>query len=217
MEIVRTLSEKNGCAVLKVKVNFNRQEMHTIKQYKLYRYRIKTRDGAFIGRDILSINIQGAYRSHLARIKDRWSTALVRTTGFVFLDILLLIIDILKKGVKSVFKLLLGRRKRLSSAIEGITVVSKRIEKIKEADFFIFVSLAAVYKALDYAQSLERTDTFIDDELMKELEGLDFAGAGSQIEDEFEVLGRYEAIADDELIAKIPRDACASCGMARSQ
>lgn len=188
MEIVRTLSNKNNYAILKIKVNFDEADLRIIKQYKLYRYRIKTRDGAFIGRDILSINIQSAYRSHLARVKNRWSTALVRTTGFVVFDVFLIIIDLIKKAIKSILKLIFGRRKRLSSAIEGITVISKRIEKIKEADFFIFVSLAAVYKALEYAKDLDRTDTFVDQELMAEVEGLDFAGAGSQIEDEFEVL-----------------------------
>lgn len=188
MEIQRTLSHTKGSISLFVKVAFDENELAAIHQYKLYRYRIKTKDGSFIGRDILPVNIQAAYRSHLARIKNRWSTALVRTTSFVLLDFLSLGFAAIGKLIKTIAKLFIGRRTRLMSLTRGFTVQSKRLEKIKEAEFFIFVSLAAIYKALEYVRNLDRSDRYLNEELFTQVEGLDFAGAGSSIEDEFEII-----------------------------
>lgn len=189
MEIFKKVENRNGLMLLFVRASFDEEEMALLKRFDLLGYRVKTREGAFVGRDVLPINIKGAYRTQLAKIKNRWSTALVRTTGFVFVDTFLLFIASVLKFITGLFKLFFGTRKRLSTAIKGITVRSERVEEIKEAEFFIFVSLAAIARALVYLKGVGKDFRFNETQLLIEMEGLDFAGAGSHIEEDFEQIG----------------------------
>lgn len=186
MQVTKQIHSHGGVIALSVQAAFDEIEMGLIRRFGLLKYRIKTRDGPFVGRDVLSINLKGAYRAQLGRIKNRWSAALIRTTGFVIVDSLLLVFGAIYVFLRAVAKLIFGRRKRLSTAIRGITVRSRRIETIKEAEFFIFVSLAAVEKAIEYLKAMDRDRVYLGNEFLGEIDGLDFAGAGTQIESEFE-------------------------------
>ena len=188
MQVTKQICDNGGVMALNVQATFDDIEMELIRRFGLLKYRIKTKDGAFVGRDALSINLKGAYRAQLGRIKNRWSTALVRTTGFVLVDIVLLFLSVLYVFVRALVRLVFGRRKRLSTAIKGITVKSRRIETIKEAEFFIFVSLAAVEKAIEYLKTLDKQMIYGKEEFLAQMAGLDFAGAGTQIESEFEAV-----------------------------
>lgn len=185
MQVIRKVEDRNGLMALSVRALFDDQEVALIRRFGLLRYRIKTSDGPFVGRDALPTNLKLAYRAQLGKIKNRWSAALVRTTSFILLDVLLLLASLVFALIKGLIKLVFGRRKTLSAAIKGITITSRRIERIKEAEFFIFVSLAAVGKALRYLGELDLERVYQDDQFLAEIEGLDFAGAGNQIESDF--------------------------------
>lgn len=187
MQVVKGLDCSKSTIVLSISVSFDAEEADLLKRYGFYSYRIKTRDGPFIGRNHISNNIKSAYRTQLGRIKNRWSTALVRTTGFVLIDTILAIVSNIIWIVKAIVSLVFGRRKTLKALIKGIQVRSKRIEDIREAEIFILFSLAAIWKALEYARRADE-QTYLGLEFLAELDGLDFAGAGQAIESEFEAI-----------------------------
>jgi hypothetical protein len=186
MLVTKRIHGQGGIIALDVQASFDEIEMQLIQRFGLLKYRIKTKDGAFVGRDALSMNLKAAYRAQLGKIKNRWSTALIRTTGFVVVDSILLILGLAYLFLRGLVRIVFGRRKRLSTAIHGITVKSRRIETIKEAEFFIFVSLAAVEKAIEYLKTLDQESVYRGSECVTFMEGLDFAGAGTQVESEFE-------------------------------
>jgi hypothetical protein len=68
--------------------------------------------------------------------------------------------------------------------MRGIEVKSRRVEKLKEMEFFVFASLAAVQKAILYAEHPNGAEILQDDEFLKEIEGLDFAGVGDEASEE---------------------------------
>lgn len=188
MQVHKRLDIRGSWFVLSVQVDLDPQEWEIVRRHDFLHFRIKTAEGPFVGRDALSINLKTAYRALLGKVKNRWSTALVRTTSFVLLDLLLLILSLLIKFIRGLLKAVFGRRKTLSALTRGVTVSSRRIEKVKEADFFIFVSLAAITKAIDYAKTAGTATTHGPDDFMKTVEGLDFAGAGTTIESDFEAV-----------------------------
>ncbi len=186
MEITRTLTRRGRLTVLEMRASFDPRELEVIERYGMWNYRIQTRDGPFAGRDAISLNLKTAFRTQFGKVKNRWSAALIRTTGFVITDVILFAISALWAVVKSLVKIVVGRRRRLGRVVDGITIRSTRIERIKEAEFFIFISLAAVAKAIAYAQAVGSEKTYRGDTLFSEIEGLDFAGAGNHDEDEFD-------------------------------
>lgn len=188
MQVSKQIHGHGGVIALNVQATFDEIEMQLIRRFGLMKYRIKTKDGPFVGRDALSINLRSAYRAQLGKIKNRWSTALIRTSGFVIVDILLLLFSAIHVFLRALVRLIFGRRKRLSTAISGITVRSRRIETIKEAEFFIFVSLAAVAKAIEYLKAMDHDRVYRGSEFIAEVQGLDFAGAGMEIESEFQAV-----------------------------
>lgn len=136
----------------------------------------------------LSGNVKAAFRTQLGRVRNRWSTALVRTSGFVLIDLFVRTIHGMVMTLRALLSLVIGRRPMLDDAMRGITVRARRIEKIKEAEFFIYVSLAAAAKAIEYGQECNRQARFSAHDFLREVDGLDFAGAGGLIEDDLDVV-----------------------------
>lgn len=186
MEIVKKLESSGSTLSLHVKVIFSASESELVKQLGLNGYRIQTRDGPFIGKDAVSFNMLSAFRSQFGKVRNRWSAAVIRTTGFTLIDIILWVLSGLGRLILWFLKLIFGRRVRLARMTKGITIKSSRIERIKEAEFFIFISLAAVAKAIEYGRKVGQQDIYAGTEFLREIEGLDFAGAGSQVEGEFD-------------------------------
>jgi hypothetical protein len=193
MEIIKRLDEHGSAIRLFIKVIFTDEEMRAAKQFGLLGYRIKTRDGPFVGRDLLSSNMKSAYRCHLGRIKNRWSPGLVRTSGFVLIDTVATALSYASTIVHGLARIFVGRRTCLLTATRGITFRSRRIERVREAELFILLSLAAIAKALEYATTSSGEVRLSSSLLLAELQGLDFSGAGSALESEFESV---EVLAD---------------------
>lgn len=186
MQVTRRLEERNGRIALFVQVGFDDAELAIVDGFDLWDYRIKTSEGPFVGKDALSANLKAAFRVQLGRVKNRWSASLVRTSSFTLLDVLLFVFSLLFKTVRGLLKLVFGRRRRLSHLLKGIEITSSRIETIKEAEFFIFVSLAAVHKAMEYGATVGTQTLYSDAEFLTLVEGLDFAGAGGLLESDFD-------------------------------
>lgn len=186
MDISRSFSTKGRKIVLRVEATLTDQERAIVSKFGLWDYRIKTRDGPFAGRNAISLNMKSAYRTQISKVKNRWGASLTRTTGVVLVDAICLMLSGMALLVRGIFKMVFGQRRRLSDATNGIVIKSTKVERIREAEFFIFISLAAVSKAIAYAEDLDSpARVFHGKELFSELEGLDFAGAGTAVEDDF--------------------------------
>lgn len=188
MEVIKRLDSNGRTLSLFVRVDFDPAEIDRLHQLGLLNTRIMTRDGPLVGRDHLSRNMKSAYRSQLGRVKNRWSPALVRTSGFVLVDTLSAFAGLIGDMVRGLVSLVAGRRKSLAALTRGITIRSRRIETIKEAEMFILLSLAAIVRALDYADGQGTDAVLSGPDLFAQLDGLDFAGAGTELESEFDAV-----------------------------
>jgi hypothetical protein len=182
MQVVRKMSRSGRTISLSVRAVFDDIETAVINDLGFNGYRIQTKDGPFVGRDALPLNLLAAFRVQIGKVKNRWSAALVRTTGFTIVDIIVWIFSFILNMILWVIKLFFSRRVRLSRLKKGIVIKSRRIERIKEAEFFIFVSLAAVAKAIEYSRRIGYDDTYSGKDFLTQIAGLDFAGAGESVE-----------------------------------
>lgn len=188
MEVIRRWDSRGTLLTLAVTVLFSDEEMTLIKRYGLSKYRIATHDGRFSGSESLSRNMRRAYRVQVGRVKGRWSAAMVRTTSFAATDTALAIADFTAAKVMAIRDLLIGRRLRLSALMHGYTIRSTRVEQVKEAEFFILLSLATIQQAIEYLKRVGTEVRLGHDELLSSVEGLDFAGAGTDVATEMEVV-----------------------------
>ena len=179
MQIHRTRSRKNDVFELKLEVTFDDYELKAIKSANLMNIRIQTYDGSLLGKDATLLKTLTAFRIQLGRIKRRWSVALIRTTGSVFVDIIYNFCDIFAQLFVFLFRMFFGRRKRIRDLMKGIRIRSRRVEKLKETEFFVFASLAALQQALSYAGSKSGHEILTVEDLAKENTGLDFAGVAT--------------------------------------
>lgn len=56
---------------------------------------------------------------------------------------------------------------------------AKRADDLKEIELFVFVSIAAVHKAIEFAQDINRDDVFDGHAYRKEIAGLNFEADGT--------------------------------------
>ncbi len=188
MKIIKDVSIGNGKITLLVRAVPTDSEARLIAQFKLRNYKINTKDGTFLGKHVVRANMASAFRTQVGKVKNRWSASLLRTTGSIFVDAICTAAHLLYKAVKSVARLFFGTRRTLGDAIKGIKITSSRPERIREAEFFILISLATVQKSLDYIASETVAKIYDGKQLFEELEGLDFAGMGAGADDELQDL-----------------------------
>jgi hypothetical protein len=184
MKIDRVRNKIDRVFSLRLTVVFTEYELEIIRSSNMLNYRIQTYDGSLLGKDATLTKVLSAFRKQLGKIRNRWSVALVRTTGSVFVDIIYNIVDLLSQVFSIFWRMFFGRRKTLKDLMRGIEVKSRRVEKLKEMEFFVFASLAAVQKAILYAEHPNGAEILQDDEFLKEIEGLDFAGVGDEASEE---------------------------------
>jgi hypothetical protein len=64
VELVRKIERNGKVIVLDIKVFFDNEEMDILNEFRLLNYRIKTKDGSFLGKDPLihqyPVRLQGA-------------------------------------------------------------------------------------------------------------------------------------------------------------
>jgi len=198
MKILKDVSISDGKISLHVRAVPTDAEARLIDAFKLRNYKINTKDGTFLGKHFVRANMASAFRIQVGKVKNRWSASLLRTTGSIFVDAVCTSVHLFYKIVKGAARLLFGTRKTLADAIKGIQVTSNRPETIREAEFFILISLATVQKSLDYIASERVAQIYEGRQLFEELEGLDFAGMGT---------GSNEEIADLKGLAKVLEEA----------
>jgi hypothetical protein len=182
MEIVKTLEHCDGLFRLSVRADFDEDELAMVRRYGLQNCRLATGDASFGGRHHSSLNMRSAYRIQIGRIRGRWSPALVRTTGFTLIDVLSSLVGVMRGTIGMIVNGIVGRRMRLIDAIRGVTISSPKVTEVRESEMFILLSLASVGKALDYARGIGQDRIYSTEDLFGELDGLDFAGAGTELE-----------------------------------
>jgi hypothetical protein len=190
MEIYRRRTSSGGKFHLEMKANVTDSELAIIKSSNLSNYKIQLYDGSLIGKSFNIVGAVGAFKSQISRIKTRWSAALVRTTGFVLIDTALLYVELVVQILKFLARLIIGRRKTAMDLIHGVKFSSRRVEDLKEKELFIFVSVAAIERAIQYAESSNDETTFTDGDYLKEIRGFDFAGgdgASDQVDDSMKI------------------------------
>lgn len=198
MKILKDVSISNGKISLLIRAVPTDVEAQLIDTFKLRNYKINTKDGTFLGKHFVRANMASAFRTQVGKVKNRWSASLLRTTGSIFVDAVCTFAHLVYKAVKSLLRVFFGTRKTLGDAIKGIKVTSNRPETIREAEFFILISLATVQKSLDYIAAEKVAKIYEGRQLFEELEGLDFAGMGTASDDELQ---------DFKMLAKVLEEA----------
>jgi hypothetical protein len=139
--------------------------------------KIQMRDGSLVGKTLSIPNIVKAFDTNVRRVRNRWSVAIVRTSGSIFIDLLILYIKLIIFLFGLFFRAIFGTRKTVKSLIKGIRISSKRVEDVKEAETFIFISVAALYQAMKFAGQVKTEDVLDGDSILDELSGLTFSSA----------------------------------------
>lgn len=188
MEIVKRITTSGSSIELYFQVNPSAGELEIIDNYGMRNYRVHTKDGGLRGKYFTHINMQQAYRAQIGKVKNRWSAALTRTTGFIVADFLIFIVHAIWRLFVTLLRLFLGRRRRLDSLMKGLKITSSKPERIREAEFFIMISIAAIERCIGYVEDLGVEKLYVGRDIFLELDGLDFAGAGSSTDDEFDQL-----------------------------
>jgi hypothetical protein len=164
------------------RVELEPDELAAYQKSNLASFKIQRHAGTIIGNsitgnNITAIGIANAFQAQVNRLRNRWSVALSRTTGLVFLDIILLYLRFIRDLALFLLKVLFGKRQSFSQLLDGVKYSAKRVEDLKEIETFVLVSIAAVHEALRYAMDIERDDAFKDNEYRSEIPGMTFAGS----------------------------------------
>lgn len=179
MEISRGLSCKGRLITLRIQVTFNDEEAEKIGRLGFYDVHIRTQAGGFGSKSAGGKEVNKLRKLQIGRVQDRWSIAVARTSGFTGVDVISTILQSPFQVLFAIVRLISGRRMTLSRLTRGITVKSTRIERIKEAEFFVFSSIAAVMKAFDYADGIGTEETYTADDVLTALDGLEFIEVGT--------------------------------------
>ena len=178
MQVYRKRYRKGGRYHSFVQLRLNSEQIAYLSKAKLLDMKVMTRPGSLIGKGLANVGALHTFNAQVSRIRSRWSAAIVRTSGSVFFDLLIGSMKVFFSFLKLFFRVFFGRRRTVSKLIKGIHVSSKPVEDVKEAEIFIFVSIAALQEAIAFAQNSSREDLFNGRDYRSEIPGLLFAGAG---------------------------------------
>lgn len=160
-----------------IKLELTNDEKSRLMKAKLLDVKIHMSDGSLFGKTISIPNMTRAFEVNVRKVRDRWSVAMVRTSGSVFLDSITLYAKIFVYIAQLIFRFFFGTRNTVRSLSRGIRVSSKYVEDVKEAETFILISVAAIFRALDFAENATEVETLDHDGILRELAGLSFSGA----------------------------------------
>lgn len=177
MQVRRKRYQQGSLFYTVFRVDLDPEEMAALERAKLGDFKIQRHAGTIIGNSLTAIGVANALQAQVNRLRNRWSVALARTTGSIFLDILLLYLRLLRDLFLFVLKIIFGTRQSFAQLLKGVKYSAKRVEDLKEIETFVLVSIAAVHEALRYAMDIERDDVFKHNEYRNEIPGLTFAGS----------------------------------------
>lgn len=113
----------------------------------------------------------------LNRVRNRWSVAILRSSGYVFFDTVsrgfIKVFSIMKQILRGFF----GTRTRFSDLLQGVEFRARSLEDLRETEVFVFASIAAVHNAIDFMADSGEVEVYQDRSYIKEIAGLSFAGA----------------------------------------
>ena len=150
-----------------IKVTPSLEVMEGIDRGRLRSCQIQTSEG---------IKIAKAFNFQLNRIRNRWNVAIKRSTGFVLLDTAVAVFFGFLTAGRGALRLIFGTRTRLSDLLEGAEFQSRTIEEQKEVETMVFASIAAIFRAAKFTAEGSSEVVYLDDDFMKEVKGLTFAG-----------------------------------------
>lgn len=177
MKVLRRISTTTDSASLFVKVALDPNEMEVVRRFGMLEFAIRTGDGPFGGRLFVPRTLKGSFRDQLGKVKGRWSAGLVASSGLVAFDFALVFFGFLIASGYAIVRQLIGTRPSFRQTIDGLSINSTRLVDIKEADFHIMISLAAISSAIQYASQIGSEKVYDIAEVFLNVEGLDFAGA----------------------------------------
>lgn len=159
------------------RVELEPHEMEALKRADLGTFKIQRHAGAISGNSFTALTVANAFQAQVNRLRNRWSVALARTTGYIFVDVVMFYLRLIRDLVLFFLKVLFGKRQCFADLLDGVKYSAKRVEDLKETETFVLVSIAAVHEALRYAMDMERDDLFEHNEYRNEIPGLTFAGS----------------------------------------
>jgi hypothetical protein len=207
MKIIRERTHKGRRFSVRFKLELTPEELAAVQSGGLYDYKIQHQACSMLGETLTTTGMSSSFNAQIGKIRNRWSVALVRTSGSVFVDLLILYLKAIKEVIGLVWRLFFGGRKRLSGLLRpnGLQFKAKRVEDLKETELFVLTSIAAIHKAIDLVQNANRRDEFDNDNYRAELAGLTFAGfaEGAVLDESLadEALSAIEDIAAEALDA----------------
>lgn len=160
-----------------IKLELTNDEKSRLVKANLLDVKIHMRDGSLFGKTISIPNMTRAFEVNVRKVRDRWSVAMVRTSGSVFLDSITLYAKLFVYIAQLIVHFFFGTRNTVRSLSRGIRVSSKYVEDVKEAETFILISVAAIFRALHFAETATEAETLDHDGILRELAGLSFSGA----------------------------------------
>lgn len=177
MHVRRKRYQKGARFFSVFRVELEPDELAVLKSADLGSFKIQRHAGAISGNSLTALTVANAFQAQVNRLRNRWSVALARTTGYIFVDVLMFYLRLFRDLVLFFLKVLFGKRQSFADLLDGVKYSAKRVEDLKEIETFVLVSIAAAHEALRYAMDIERDDLFEHNEYRNEIPGLTFAGS----------------------------------------
>lgn len=180
MQVDRHRFFASGKFCVTFRLRLSDQELEVVRAARLHNIKIQLYSGSLVGSTLVTAGLVGAFFAQIGKIRNRWSAAIVRTTGVVFADCIIATLKVYGYFLYLLFRFFFGGRKKLADLLteKGLTYKVSRIEDLKEAEMFVLTSLAAVHEAMKFAQEGTGVKTFEGDEYRAEISGLNFSGGG---------------------------------------
>ena len=159
------------------RVELDPDEMMALRRADLGSFKIQRHAGTISGNSLTALTVANAFQAQVNRLRNRWSVALNRTTGYIFFDVVMFYLRLIRDLLLFLLKVLFGRRQSFEDLLGGVKYSAKRVEDLKETETFVLVSIAAVHEALRFTMDMDRDDVFEHNEYRTEIPGLTFAGS----------------------------------------
>jgi hypothetical protein len=179
MKVIRKRTREGSRYRSFIQLQANSQELEFLRASGLMNIKIHLDDISLAGSRLAPLAGLRVLQAYVNRIRNRWNVAITRTTGSVFFDTLILYFKLIAEVLLLLWRLLFGTRKTVRALVRGISLSSNKVEDIKEFEVYVFTSIAAVFRAVEFARNADRQDTFDRNSIQREIEGLSFAGAGA--------------------------------------
>lgn len=180
MKIIRKRSlefNSYGSFITKISIEATEAELKKIRLLNLNSIRILTSPNSFCH---ASLSQNGtAFSRQMDRLRNRWQSATSRTSGFVFIDVLVIIIGIFWRGLRFIFRIFFGTTLSFKSLLNhGAVFRASKVEAIYEIEQSVLATLSAIQYAIDNIE-VDTETVILQSKLPQLLPGLTFAAAGA--------------------------------------